>query len=383
MSDQEPRPDWDRAEFVDSIEARIMGGGREFTRTDVAAEVGVTQEAAENLWRSLGFASARDDDRVFTAADVEALRDVVESVQNGLLPGPTARGLARAYGRSTDRLAMWQTQLLSDFVAGEQIGLDSDVARRTAELTADLMDRLEPLLVYVWRRNVSLAISRLVADSEPESHVGVRRTVGFADLVSFTQLVRHLSERDLARLVSRFEALASDVVSSHGGAVVKTVGDEILFTHQEIVPAADIALDLVDAVTSDDLIPHLRVGLSQGRVLARQGVVYGDTVNRAARLTAAARPSTVLVDHDVAWGLATSPRFVTDELDPIELPGLGTLRPWSLRRAPLELEGDDELVFAPLDPHQFDPAPPEGTPHGASPAPDPAPSDRTDQEESP
>ena len=32
-------------------------------------------------------------------------------------------------------------------------------------------------------------------------------------------------------------------------------------------------------------------------------------------------------------------------VDPIELPGLGTLRPWSLRRAPLELEGDDELVY--------------------------------------
>ena len=67
---------------------------------------------------------------------------------------------------------------------------------------------------------------------------------------------------------------------------------------------------------------------------ARQGDVYGDTVNRASRLTAAARPGGALVDHDVAWSLATVPRFAVDELDALELPGIGTLRPWTLTRGP-------------------------------------------------
>jgi adenylate cyclase len=335
----------DRAQFVDAIHERIMQGPRTLRRVDVADQAGVSPAETRELWRALGFANARDDDVIFTERDAAALTQVAELIEDGVLTAASARGLARAYGRSIDRLAMWQTQVLSDLVTGDQLALDSATARRTAELTAEISDRLEPLLIYVWRRNVAQAISRLVADSEPESHVGVRRTVGFADLVSFTSLVRSLNERDLARLVTRFEALASDMVSVHGGALVKTVGDEILFTHESPQGTADIALGLVDAVAEDDLIPHLRVGLSQGRVLSRQGDVYGDTVNRAARLTAAARPGGVLVDHDVAWALSTVPRFVVEELEAIDLPGIGTLRPWTLTRGPGGPTDEEETAW--------------------------------------
>ncbi|YAL82559.1 adenylate/guanylate cyclase domain-containing protein [Dermacoccaceae bacterium W4C1] len=322
-----------RSAFADAIEAELLGGPRRFRRSEVSDAAGVTPEDTRTLWQAMGFANASDEARIFTDADVEALQQVAGMVREGKVNHEFARSLARAFGRSIDRLAMWQTQLLSDLIAGEnEFALDSDTARSTAQLTVDMMDQLEPLLLYVWRRNVSQAVNRLIADSEPVSHVGVRRTVGFADLVSFTQLVRTLSERDLARLVSRFEALASDVVSEHGGAVVKTVGDEILFTHQQVSQAALIALDLVEAVNADPIIPHLRVGLSAGRVLARQGDVYGDTVNRASRLTAAAAPGGMLVDHEVAWGLATDGRFRCEELPPIELPGIGRLRPWTLER---------------------------------------------------
>ncbi|WP_156822481.1 adenylate/guanylate cyclase domain-containing protein [Demetria terragena] len=335
----------DRARFVDAIHERVMQSPRTLRRAEIAERAGVDPERTRELWRALGFANARDDDIIFTERDAEALRQVTDLVGDDVISEATTRGLARAYGRSMDRLAMWQTQVLSDLVTGEQLALDSESARRTAELTADLADRLEPLLVYVWRRNVAQAVSRLVADSEPESHLGVRRTVGFADLVSFTSLVRRLSERDLAELVTRFEALASDMVSLHGGALIKTVGDEILFTHESPADAAAIALDLVDAVDRDDLIPHLRVGLSQGRVLARQGDVYGDTVNRAARLTATARPGGVLVDHDVAWSIATHPRFTVEELDAIDLAGIGTLRPWTLTRGPGGPTDEEETAW--------------------------------------
>ena len=189
----------------------------------------------------------------------------------------------------------------------------------------------ERLLVYAWRRNLAVAISRMVADAEPEGPVGVVRTVGFADLVSFTQLVRQLSERELAQLVLRFEALASDIVSSHGGALVKTVGDEVLFTHQEISGAVDIAFDLLEVAAADDLVPRMRVGMATGRVLARLGDIYGNTVNRAARLTSQARPGTVLADAQVAAAVSDRPHVRTAALEPIDLPGIGELVPWALQ----------------------------------------------------
>ena len=95
---------------------------------------------------------------------------------------------------------------------------DRDRGRDGARL-AELTDRLEPLLVYAWRRHLSATVSRMMADADPESFgLTKMRSVGFADLVNFTALVRRLSERDLARLVSRFEALSADVITAHGGA---------------------------------------------------------------------------------------------------------------------------------------------------------------------
>ena len=41
--------------------------------------------------------------------------------------------------------------------------------------------------------------------------------VGFADLGKFTSYVRRGTERELAVMVQRFERLASDIVTAHGG----------------------------------------------------------------------------------------------------------------------------------------------------------------------
>jgi adenylate cyclase len=157
--------------------------------------------------------------------------------------------------------------------------------------------------------------------------------VGFADLVSFTRLVRRLSERDLARVVQRFEALASDIITAHGGRVIKTVGDEVLFVAIGAAPAAAIALDLVEAMALDDVLPDVRVGMASGRVISRLGDVFGTTVNLASRLTAVAKPRSVLVDGGLAASLASMSGFEMTPLRRRTLRGIGPVTPWALRRA--------------------------------------------------
>ena len=56
--------------------------------------------------------------------------------------------------------------------------------------------------------------------------------VGFADLVGFTAQTQEL-EHQLAEVVGRFETIAFDVVADHGGRVVKMIGDEVMFLHDE------------------------------------------------------------------------------------------------------------------------------------------------------
>src|SRR5699024_4455324 len=122
--------------------------------------------SARRFWHALGFPNVRERDRVFTEADLTALRSVVGMVRQGELDEGTALGLARAMGRTSDRLAVWQTQLVEEALvarAAEQ----PHSAEETARLVADLADELEPLLVYAWRRHLSAALSRLIADAGP------------------------------------------------------------------------------------------------------------------------------------------------------------------------------------------------------------------------
>jgi adenylate cyclase len=336
---------------ADDVEARLLGQPRSMGSREVSAKASVSILSARKFWHALGFPKVEDEDPVFTEADLFALQSVAALVRDGVFDEATALGMTRAFARTTDRLAVWQVQLMAEAI-GElpppqvetdevDAGLDQTrgmpdpaTARAAAAKLADIADDLEPLLIYAWRRHLSAAISRMITDAEPiEDRPGVVRAVGFADLVSFTRLVRRLSERELARMVQRFEALASDVVTAHGGRVIKTVGDEVLFVAIGAAPAAAIALDLVEAMAEDDVLPDVRVGMASGRVISRLGDVFGNTVNRASRLTAVARPRTVLVDDSIAASLASTSGFEMSALRRRNLRGIGPVTPWVLRRA--------------------------------------------------
>ncbi|MEO6143031.1 MAG: adenylate/guanylate cyclase domain-containing protein [Dermatophilaceae bacterium] len=337
---------------ADEVEARLLGERRSMGRRDVSAKASVSLRSAQKFWHALGFPNVGDADIVFTGADVSALQSVADLVRRDVIDEPTALAMTRALARTADRLAVWQTQLMAEALGERSEPADAvpdpATAKATAVKLADMADDLEPLLIYAWRRHLSAAIARMVSDAEPSHDKrGVVRCVGFADLVSFTGLVRKLSERELARMVQRFEALASDVVTAHSGRVIKTVGDEVLFVAMGAGPAAAIALDLVQAMAQDDVLPDVRVGLASGQVVSRLGDVFGTTVNRASRLTELARPRTILVDDAFAASLAMVSDFEMFPLRRQTLRGIGPVTPWALRRADhagsralIEVQGD-------------------------------------------
>jgi len=337
---------------ADDAEARLLGQRRSMRAREVSAKASVSIRSARKFWHALGFPHVQDEETVFTDADLDALRSMADLVRDGVFDETTALGMTRAFARTTDRLAVWQVQLMAEAIGAlpQQVGNaqvgsgvettrampDPATARAAAAMLVSIADDLEPLLIYAWRRHLSAAISRMVTDAEPiPDQPGLVRSVGFADLVSFTALVRRLSEHDLARVVQRFEALASDVVTAHGGRVIKTVGDEVLFVAIGAGPAAAIALDLVEAMADDDVLPDVRVGMASGQVLSRLGDVFGTTVNTASRLTAVAKPGTVVVDDVLAASLASMSGFKMSPLRRRALRGIGPVTPWVLRRADL------------------------------------------------
>jgi adenylate cyclase len=321
----------------DDLDALLLGGPRRYTRDEAVERAGVELERARAYWRALGFTDAGDA-VAFTDADVEALREVVAIVEDGLLTEELALGLARALGHTLGRLAGWELDVVLDQLAGPP-GALSESGRPPVSLTEaygvaeQLLPVLEDLLTYVWRRQLTATVDRLLRAGEPQASVRVR-TVGFADIVGFTRLARRLEERELGEVVERFEQLGADVVTAAGARLVKTLGDEVLFVSDQPAAAARAALDLIEHFAEDESMPDLRIGLATGPVLTRMGDLYGTTVNLASRLTALARPGTVLCDRETADELGEEPGLAAVALRRRPVRGLGLVEPHALNRSP-------------------------------------------------
>ena len=329
---------------ADDIERALLGRPASMRRSEISQDVEVTPGSARRFWHALGFQIVEDEEAMFTEADREALHAVARLTHDLDVEEELALAMTRALARTADRLAVWQTQLMAEYVTGHDQVPDLaerdaravenvDVARRAGTRLVELADEIEPLMVYAWRRHLASAITRMLADAgNDETPSAPGRVIGFADLVSFTTLVRRMSERQLAVLVQRFERLASDVVTTHGGRVIKTVGDEVLFIHTDPAAAAAIALDLVEAMSEDDVLPEVRVGMAWGSVVSRLGDVFGVTVNRASRLTAVTPSGRVFVDDELARRLGTVSGFIVRPQRRRSLRGIGLVTPGELHR---------------------------------------------------
>ena len=323
---------------TEALEAVILGGPPVYTRSDLIRLSGVPDDLARSLWRALGFPDAGGA-AAFTDADLEALRTVHSLIQGGLLDDDTAVVLARSLGQSSARLADWQAEAVGRLLVeqkhleGRDITDDPEVLEQIITRTAALVDPMEQLLDYAWRRQLAAVLERRLARTEIIGEPSAEGTVGFADLVGFTRLSRQLEDADLAALVEGFEAVSADVVASTGATLVKTVGDEILFVADEAPVAADTALRLHQAHAQDPDVPQMRVGLASGPVLRRMGDVFGSTVNLASRLTALARPDTTLVDASTAARLSVVPGLSLRQWAPRRVRGLGVIRVFELARA--------------------------------------------------
>ncbi|WP_349828733.1 adenylate/guanylate cyclase domain-containing protein [Brevibacterium litoralis] len=322
-------------EAAEHLESRLLGGDRVLTRAEVAGLADTSVRSARQVWRALGFPRIPEGQKAYTASDVEALRDVVDLTRQGdLLDDETALTLARAIGQTSDRLVVWQMEALVEYLT-ESKGLGDVQARAQAvDLFEGIIDPLEDVLVYAWRRNLSNALGRLGVNVPTalamenrqgwyDSSMPLARAIGFADLVSYTRLAQQMEPKELAAMVKRFQNIVYNVVATGGGRVIKTIGDEVFYAAETPHAGAEIALTLSERLAADELMPRTRVGFAWGKVLSRMGDIFGSTVNLAARLVAVAEPGTVLTDWDTAHIIAKTDDYVFSDREEIHLKGLG------------------------------------------------------------
>src|SRR5829696_2360788 len=154
-------------DVAERVERVLLGRPASMGRREVSEGAGVEPATARRFWHAMGFQNV-EDEAMFTEADLEALKRVAKLVSDEQVSEELALGMTRAFARTADRLAVWQTQLVAESLTSpfseELEGRDSRsvpeprIAADAAQLLAALAHDIEPLLVYVWRRHLTNAI---------------------------------------------------------------------------------------------------------------------------------------------------------------------------------------------------------------------------------
>lgn len=121
--------------------------------------------------------------------------------------------------------------------------------------------------------------------------MGIHTTVVFADLIGSTGVFESLGNAKATQVVTQLTRWIRQVCESHGGRVVKTLGDGVL----AVFPNGPGAIDAVVEMqrTQHKRITQLppaarmpiRAGVATGEVEIIDGDCYGDAVNVASRLS--------------------------------------------------------------------------------------------------
>jgi class 3 adenylate cyclase len=124
-------------------------------------------------------------------------------------------------------------------------------------------------------------------------------TVFFIDIVQFTKKAHGAEAIDLMTLVQGFEKVTVPTIDRLNGSVVKKMGDGLLAVFKHPLNAALAALEIQRQINEHNEFKveeerfYVRIGLNTGRVIRKEGDVFGDTVNVASRMETKAQPGDI------------------------------------------------------------------------------------------
>ncbi|MHC1406740.1 adenylate cyclase regulatory domain-containing protein [Mycobacterium avium] len=281
----------------------IGDDGTYVSTREISETYGIDMALLQRVQRAIGLVRVDDPDAaVHMRADGEAAAFTQRFVDVGLDPDQVvlvAQVLAEGLSRAAE--VMRYSALSAIMRPG---ATELEIAKASKALVTQIAPLLGPMiqqmlfmqLRHMMETEAVNAAERAAGKPLP----GARQiTVAFADLVGFTRIGEAVSPEELGQLANRLAILARDVTVPPV-RFVKTIGDAVMFVCPEPRPLLDVVLKLVEAVDTDNEFPRLRAGVASGTAASRAGDWFGSPVNVASRVTAVARPGTVLV-ADSVW----------------------------------------------------------------------------------
>ena len=283
---------------------RLLGSDKRYSQEDVARESGLEVDYLQATRRALGLPVPPPDAKVLGERDIEAakigarFRDAGFD-DEGMLEA--ARVLGRGMARYAEAIRTLGASSLLAAGADER-----ELGRRFAAATEALLPLSGTWLEYVFALHLGqvLRTDAVTFEEMTTGHLNESRplAVAFADLVGFTELGETAGVEELTSVAVQLSKLAGEVVDPPV-RVVKVIGDAVMLVSPDPEQMVATTLDLVERAEALESLPELRAGVAFGPAVNRWGDWFGSTVNLASRLTARARPSSVLVTEEVREAL--------------------------------------------------------------------------------
>ena len=125
-----------------------------------------------------------------------------------------------------------------------------------------------------------------------------------ADLVGYSRLMGD-DEESTIRTLTNYRSAMTSLIHQHRGRVVDAPGDNILAEFASAVHAVTGAVEIQrelakrNAELPDDRKMNFRIGVHVGDVVEDEDRIYGDGVNIAARIQAAADSDSVFISQSL------------------------------------------------------------------------------------
>jgi adenylate cyclase len=147
----------------------------------------------------------------------------------------------------------------------------------------------------------------------------------FADVSGSTKLYESEGDAVAHAAIEKCIAIMREKTAAAKGRVIKTIGDEVMASFPTADDAADAAIEMQSGIVELPMVGKtkigIRIGFNFGPVVERDGDVFGDAVNLAARLSHVATKDQIITARDTVMLMSPMLKSATRAITTIQVKG--------------------------------------------------------------
>ena len=144
----------------------------------------------------------------------------------------------------------------------------------------------------------------------------------FADVAGSTGLYDTLGNVEADRQIRDCIDTLTSLTNQHHGRLIKTIGDEIMASFEHANDAIDAAVEMQNGISGNESNAlFIRIGVGFGPAIMREGDLFGDAVNVAARMAGIARAKQIITTEDCVAQLSSDRRSAARHYDQTRVKG--------------------------------------------------------------